>query len=179
VTRRATTTVTSRKPRVTAKMKARRAARIDELRRLLPIGEIPDEPVKRLMFLEFNSDHTELEFDAFDETLLEARSSFSARGEWDLDPNPLPRMVVDLGGDELAITAVTYHQVLGMEFGDTFELDAQLDQEYVPEAGGHWSDAYYPEPRVNPAYTPLVRAGKIREWLECEWRDSWDDPEDE
>lgn len=179
VTKRETKQPTTRKPRVTAKMKERRAARIDELRRLLPIGEFPDEPVKRFIFFDFSVGYTELAFDGFDETLDDARSSFSARGNWDLDPNPPPPMAVDLDADELAITAISYHQVLGMELSHTFELDALRDYDYVPEAGGHWSDAYHPVPRVNPAYTPLERAGKLREWLQCEWRGSWDDPEDE
>ena len=59
-----------------------------------------------------------------------------------------------------------------MELPDSFSLEAVRDYDYVPEAGGHWSDAYHPVPRVNPAYSPVERTAELRAWLECEWRDS-------
>ena len=177
-TKRSTTKKTTRKPRVTAKMRQERTERLAQLGALFPIADAVREPVKRFLFLGIVGSGTQITIDSAFEDLDDARESFSCRGDWDFDPNPPPEMVIDLDCDELAITALSYNPSLGMELAHRFELDADRDYEYVPEAGGHWSDAYCCAPRVNPAYSPIERLGKLRDWLECEWRDSWEDDDE-
>lgn len=171
-----TTKRSTRKPRVTAKMRQKRADRLVELGKLFPIRNAPSPPLKRLLFLDFRGE--ELAIDHCYEDLPEAREGFSLRGDWEFDPNPPPRMVVDLDAEDLAVTALSYNPSEGMQLEHEFALEALIDFQYVPETGHYWSDAYYQAPRVDPAYSPTERAAKLKAWLECDWRDSWEDPDD-